>query len=213
MGRVADIITNVRHVLRDASDRYTDTSLLRKISAGQKDIVKKAELLRFKEQIAVLANVTEYTCTTSVLTIKRVSSYLGNNIPFTTHEELDENSVNWEADTGNDIDAIIVDRQNKGVISVYPKQTVNYGNIFVFGSKTPTEVVDTLSTLDIDVMFDTAIKYYVIAMCFHDNSDPISRNKSVIFGKLYQARVELAKKALRQNSARTVRKTSYKSTV
>lgn len=209
MGRVADIITRVRYTLRDASDRYSDTSLLRKISEGQKDIVKKAKLLRFKEQIAVLANVVEYTCTTNVLTITRASSYTGRKIPFATHEELDEKSINWEADTGNDIEAIVIDRQNKGIISVYPKQTVNYGNIFIFGSRTPADITDTTSLLDIDVIFDTALKYYVVAMCLHDNQDPVSRNKSAIFGKLYTARVALAVKALSQNSTRTVRKTTY----
>ncbi len=156
------------------------------------------------------AAVTEVV-STDTLFISRVCDKDYYKIPLTTTYKLDAKNPAWESDLGTSIDAIVIDKQKQGNITVYPEQIVDYGNIYVYGSKLPSRLLTTSSNLEINARFDLALKYYLIANCLLEDKNKASRSLGTIFNKLYADQVKLSLKAMVKNNTVKNRETRYNS--
>ena len=209
MGRLADIILKARYVLRDDGDRYTDASLLQIIDDAQKEIVKSEGLLRYKEQVAVLAAISSYTLASNALTIDRATDKNGLPIGFASHSTLDAKSMTWETDTGSTIESIVIDKQYKDSFIIYPVPVENYGNIHIYGSLAPTAITNISDELSISTNFDRAVRYYAIAASLRNNHDKVSLKLGGVFYGFYTAQLKLIRSITSINSVKKIRCTSY----
>jgi len=234
MGRIADIITNIRDSLSDADgDRWSDARLLRAINEGQIELVVRNGLLRTKYDISIIVDVNEYELPTEAVNITRVVNSDGERIPTRSHSQMDEVDELWEVTTGSTIEFIVFDKQNPGQFKVYPipdasddsdafvvgaygivvdiqddtltsvygivvdvnetatlKRQFNsiYGivtdmsavttSLVIYYQKRPAEInaIDTgTSQLDVDEIYDIALKHYAIGMCWRDDQDTQNR--------------------------------------
>lgn len=119
MSRISGIIIRVRDTLADPSgDRWSDTRLIRLIDEAQKDICRRAKLLRTKVNLSVTIDEAVVQLPDDLLVLDRVL-YRGNVLPFTSHLELDKRLGNWEEEVGEP-KLIVYDKQSKKQVKLYP---------------------------------------------------------------------------------------------
>ena len=149
MTRVTEILINVRDTLADLpAKRWTDERLLKLLSQAQRQLcVKLGALKNGTYSFAPLDGVREYSLPDDILAITRASSSLGR-VSLVSFDKLDElartqsvskqyggstagnyyqNSINglvqtvdWENDTGSEVEALIYDQRAVNKIKVYP---------------------------------------------------------------------------------------------
>jgi len=130
MSRISDIILRVRDTLADPTgDRWSDERLIRLVDEAQKDICRKAKLLRAKTEISIFNNKVEYNLPDDLLLLDRVL-YDGRVIPFVSHLELDRRLNDWESDTGTP-QSVVYDKQNRRKFKLYPIPDLE-GSIYKF---------------------------------------------------------------------------------
>ena len=118
MSRISDILLRARDSLSDPKgQRWSDDRLLRLLDEAQKDIVRRAKLLRAKTTIYVIEGQHEYKLPDDVLAITRVLVD-DHKVDFINHEELDEVNPTWEIEQGS-IKNIVIDRRNRHIIKTY----------------------------------------------------------------------------------------------
>ena len=230
MSRISNILLRARDTLADPNgDRWSDDRLLRLLDEAQKDICRRAKLLRTSADVYIFANVATIDLPEDLLLLDRVL-FKGDFVPLASHLEMDKISNNWETDTGTIVSKIIYDKQSRHKIKVYPIltdvdvetyiNTSEYGfltdisgltndseygvlteltqggvtEIFntpygitteiveastvltVYYLKKPTEINSvTLSTLEIDDIFDSALKYFIVGKALRDDMDTQNR--------------------------------------
>ena len=258
MSRVSDILVRVRDSLSDPDEtRWSTDRLVRLIDEAQKDMVQTAQMLRSKVDVAVTKDQATYKLPADAYLLTRVVTDDGGRIELLSHNDMDElgsfgqgntaynrsyySSSNsgsqvrkrWEAETGNDIQYIIFDKQNPREFKVYPiptdtdvagaafalsdfglatlvegdlvlsdfgvvsdlsstsVDTTEFNSVFgvmtalqdvvksltVYYRRIPIDIVDTTSTLEIEPIWDKALRYYTIAMALADDQD--TQNLSV----------------------------------
>ncbi len=119
MSRVSDIILRVRDTLADPSgDRWSDERLLRLIDEAQKDICRRAKLLRTQLSVGIINSNANIKLPEDMLLLDRII-FMGKVLPLVSHLELDRKSDTWEEDVGMP-EAIVYDKQNRGYAKLYP---------------------------------------------------------------------------------------------
>jgi len=122
--RIADILTRVRDSLSDSTgDRWTEARLLRLIDESQKDLAKKALLLRTKIGVSLLADINTYELPEETIHTIRFVNEDGEPITTMTHEQMDALDFGWETRTGSTIEYIVYDKVNPRQFKVYPIPT------------------------------------------------------------------------------------------
>lgn len=225
MSRITDILTRVRDTLADPDgDRWSDDRLIRLIDDAQKDIVRRAKLLRSKALVPLYNNNPLIHLPTDMLLLDK-AIYDGKDMPFISHREADRIDSNWESKLGTP-EYLVYDKQNKfraklypapnnidevnvvindfGVIteftdidfatgngvltSLFPYDAIDMdgdfgvtsdliGNftILVYYLKKPDTITLITDTLEVDDVYDRAIKYYVAGKALRDDTDTQNR--------------------------------------
>lgn len=119
MSRIANILIRARDTLSDPNgDRWSTDRLLRLIDDAQKDICRRAKLLRTKTTLPIQNNTHTYKLPDDTLLLDRVLLD-GSLIPLKSHRDLDRFTHDWENDEGT-ITCVIFDKQRRGIIRLYP---------------------------------------------------------------------------------------------
>lgn len=286
--RVADILERVRDSLSDEDKlRWSDNRLLRLIDEAQKKIAKKARLLRTNTPIKIIGDQNEYELPSDAYLLSRIVNADGRELPMYSHDQMDErgqityssyssnqNFANqdlivgsdWETVTGNEIEAIIYDKQEPRKFKVYPiplqtdggetfisdvfgvtasieddvmspatgivvdvsgsaTGTVTFNSVFgvlvgmesiettlkAYYTTIPAEIdsIDLApSILEIEDVYDVAIKHYVVGMSLRDDQDTQNRqvgNEEISFYReeLGEAKEDSSRNFKSKQAART----------
>lgn len=119
MNRIENIISRARDTLADPNgDRWTDKRLIRLIDEAQKDICRRAKLLRTKADIGIFSGQGTYKLPEDMLLLDRVL-YKGEVLPFKSHLELDSTLGDWEDILGKP-EYLVYDKQSRKDIKLYP---------------------------------------------------------------------------------------------
>lgn len=174
-----DVLKKVRYNLSDtASDRWTDARLLSLLNDGIKNIAITTTL--FVETIFYVVTdlVVDIDLSDSALKILR-AEYNDKTLPFYTFDEMDNNKDNitsgskvWQQDTGDEVLALVYDKQKNSLLKQYPivsnAQNDNivysgdYGIItYISYSDIAPVVTDLYGDLG-DIPDDALIKFYYV---------------------------------------------------
>lgn len=145
MGRVEEIIVKARDTLADPNgDRWADERLIRLIDEAQKDVCRRAKLLRTRKDIAIYNGRATYTLPSDMLLLDRVLLN-GDLLPFKSHLEMDRSLSVWEDDTGMP-QYLVYDKQNRQEVKLYPIPANLAADTYTFSS--PGYFEDTSYVLD-----------------------------------------------------------------
>lgn len=177
MSRIEDILVRVSDTLADPNmERWPKERLLRLIDEAQKDICRRAKLLRTKVSFAVYDGLSTYKLPSDVLLLDRVL-FNNKNLPLVSHNELDERNQTWETEVG-EVQACVFDKQNRGYLKLYPipvvdstageyefalakwQEDIIYDMNTDFGVVVSGELGDTIDS-DYGVLVDVDSFYYV----------------------------------------------------
>lgn len=124
MTRVESILVRVRDSLADPDGRKWSTEhLLRLLDEGQKDLCRKAKLLRTEIDMTVLGGVQEYKLPSDFLLLDSVL-YNGRALDFCGHSEIESKDKFWAKREGEPT-AVIYDKQMAGSFKLYPRPLVD----------------------------------------------------------------------------------------
>ena len=119
MSRIQDILIRARDTLADPNgSRWSDARLIRLVDEAQKDICRRAKLLRTKTIIAVYAGQATYQLPPDLLLLDRVV-FQDATLPLLSYSQLDNKDSFWEVKKGT-VEACVYDKQNRGSIRLYP---------------------------------------------------------------------------------------------
>lgn len=119
MNRIEEIITRARYTLADPkAERWSDAQLLSYLDEGQKDLCRRAKLLRSETSFNVLEGVNEYSMPDDFLLLDSVF-YNDRSLSMVGHLELESRDANWTTREGRP-EAVIFDKQMRGKLRLYP---------------------------------------------------------------------------------------------
>lgn len=119
MTRVEKILTRARDTLGDPDKtRWSDERLLRLLDEGQKDLCRRAKLLRAKTEFIVFDGKSYYEMPEDFLLLDKVT--INNDpIPLIGHTDLDVRVPKWELQRGA-VKNVVYDKQLRGKIRLFP---------------------------------------------------------------------------------------------
>ena len=172
--RVNDLITNMRYTLADPDQqRWTDARLVQLINEAQNDIAKRTKF--FKSDYTYTFTGNTVTIDPYIISVFRIATLNGEHIPWVTQDELDRMYPDWRVAESEDIIQYIVsDRTLTGQIMVYPKITVG-ATISITATVVPYPVDLVSSDIQVPVIFDSAIMFYVTGRALRDDMDVQNR--------------------------------------
>lgn len=118
MNRIREILVRARDTLADPKgDKWTDAELLRLLDEAQKDLCRRAKLLRSEVTFNVKAGEAFYSLPDDFMFLD--SAYLNDKaLLLKGHAELDKDG-DWQNREGNPY-AIVFDKQLRGKFRLYP---------------------------------------------------------------------------------------------
>jgi len=151
---VQDILTQCRYTLSDEDkDRWTDARLISLLNNCITELAKTTTV--FVETLIwevrnklVDIDLTEYS--TKILR----AEYLDEPLPFKTFQEMDEDNPEWQLEEGEEVKALVFNRQRNGLIKQYPIVTnakndhIEYNQLF--GVTTHISYSDIIPTVIVD---------------------------------------------------------------
>ena len=221
MSTVQDILTRVRDTLADPSgSRWSDDRLIRLIDEAQKNICRRAKVLRYSKNIVVNPDQSTYTLPSNNQTLSRV---LYNNEPLEviSHEQMDfKNGSTWETNTGTPKYAI-TNKMERGLVKLSPipdfveNDPFDYAEANILGIyyiKIPDTLDSVDDELEIEELYNTLVKHYVVGYALRDDMDTQNRafgneELGLYEAELVQVTKEVAKDFVSNN---TVYETSYR---
>lgn len=119
MNRIEKILLRVRDTLADPNgERWSNERLIRLLDEAQKDICRRAKLLRAKTQFIVFDGQEYYQMPDDFLLLDKV--YINNQpIPLVGHTDLDAQWDKWDTLKGR-VSGVIYDKQRRGKIRLFP---------------------------------------------------------------------------------------------
>lgn len=128
MTRVEKILTRARDTLGDPDKtRWSDERLLRLLDEGQKDLCRRAKLLRAKAEFIVFDGKGYYDMPEDFLLLDKVTIN-DMPVPLIGHTDLDHKVAKWETLTGA-VQNVVFDKQLRGKIRLFPIPDYKNGNI------------------------------------------------------------------------------------
>lgn len=154
MNRIENIILRVRDTLADHNgDRWPTDRLIRLIDEAQKDICRKAKLLRKKATLSVYDNQGTYKLPNDAMLLDRIL-YDNSPMPLVSHVQMDEQSKTWELDKGEPRYCVF-DKQNQSHIKLWPiPQGISLPGDYVFSPALWQEDVQYLMNDDYGVIVE-----------------------------------------------------------
>lgn len=130
MGRVSDILLRARDTLGDVKkERWSDERLIRLIDDGQKDICRRAKLLRTSTDMLVVDGIATYEMPEDFLLLDKVDIN-NRRTPLIGHTELDKRMSEWVTHRGTP-QFIVYDKQDRGKLRIYPIPDFNNSSRFI----------------------------------------------------------------------------------
>lgn len=130
MTRIERILLKARETLADTKkERWSDERLIRLIDEAQKDLCRRAKVLRKTTEFIVFDGQHTYTMPDDFLLLDKASI---NEVPIVLigHQELDRSVDKWESKEGIVTHAVF-DKQLRGKIRLFPIPNYANGNRFV----------------------------------------------------------------------------------
>lgn len=129
MNRIEKILVRVRDTLADPKgERWSDARLLRLLDEAQKDLCRRAKLLRSKTHFIVFDGQECYQMPDDFLLLDKV--YINNEpIPLVGHTDLDNKYGKWDTMRGK-VSGIIYDKQMRGNLRLFPIPDYENGDKF-----------------------------------------------------------------------------------
>lgn len=127
MTRVERILLKVRDTLADQKkERWSDERLIRLLDEGQKDLCRRAKVLRTTAEFIIFDGKHTYEMPSDFLLLDKISI---NDVPIKLigHQELDKSIDKWELRTGAVTHAVF-DKQLRGKVRLFPVPAYNNGN-------------------------------------------------------------------------------------
>lgn len=119
MNRIEEILTRARYTLADQkAERWSDEQLLSYLDEAQKDLCRRAKLLRSEVVFDVLEGVNEFTMPEDFLLLDLVL-FNDKCLALMGHAELEARDSLWNTRVGMP-NAVIYDKQMRGKIKLYP---------------------------------------------------------------------------------------------
>lgn len=166
MSIVTNIINRARITLADTNaTRFTNESLVLLMNEGIETFVELTNTLRQTLYVELEENVSIYDISDYALMIERVE-YLGKIIPAKTIEEMDQLSLNWRTDTGEEVLYTVFNKLNKGQIRIYPLLTNGVSDIVsqnqVYGGLIDVTVSEGLFNLPSISQAEVSVPKYLV---------------------------------------------------
>ncbi len=221
--RESKIIAEARITLNDTSDvnpRWTDERLFELLSDAQDDMCKAMPLITRKALINTAVGQVEYKLPDgSVKLLTAISS--GHTLTLTSEDEIERNNVGWDDEVATEFSHIIVNELSQQTIRPYPAlaQGATSQPIKVRYHAMPirlgwdVEESKIEEELEINAMWDLALKQYVIGMAFIDYGDESSVSRSQIAIGVYNKEYNVAKKLAKKAFSKRARTTEFQGKV
>lgn len=127
--RIKTILDNVRYKIGDsAGSRVKPERLISLVDEAQKDIAKRAKILRAQIYLNLFPGQAIYKLPSEAITLERVL-YRGKPVSLVTHAVMDKSQTDWESEQGPDVLAIVYDKLNSRTIRVYPAPLIADGDV------------------------------------------------------------------------------------
>jgi len=121
MGRITNIINNVRIDLGDTNEsRYSTDILIRHLNSGINDFVMATKCLKERIYVGLNYSSSIYDLRPYALDFIR-AEYMGRNIEAKSFVELDKINPDWQSEIGTTVKYVTFDNLSKGMFRVYPK--------------------------------------------------------------------------------------------
>lgn len=201
--RTTDLLVDIRYTLADTKgQRWSDDRLISLLNQAQVDIAKRTKF--FKSDYTYTFSGTTVDIAPEIISVYRVSTLTGEHIPWKTQDELDRMYPDWRTHEADDVVRFIVsDRTLTGQLMVYPKIT-NQTTINITATVVPIKVDLEKSDLQIPIVFDTALRYYVVAMALRDDMDTQNRATGNEHLQLYLTEIKTLQADINSNFKRHV---------
>lgn len=119
MNRIQEILTRARYTLADPkAERWSDAQLLSYLDEAQKDLCRRAKMLRSEVTFNVLEGISEYTMPDDFLLLDLVL-FNDRSLSLVGHAEIESRDCSWAEREGQP-EAVIYDKQMRGKIRLYP---------------------------------------------------------------------------------------------
>lgn len=129
MTRIEKILIRVRDTLADPKgERWSDERLLRLLDEAQKDLCRRAKLLRSKTSFIVFDGQEYYKMPEDFMLLDKV--YINEEpIPLVGHTDLDNKYSKWDSMRGV-VSGVVYDKQMRGNIRLFPIPDYSNGDRF-----------------------------------------------------------------------------------
>lgn len=168
---VQDILTRVKRTFGDeAGVQITDSDIFRWINDAQREIAVQNDALQSKATSTSVVGQQAYTLPSDILTLQSVW-YAGFLVDPKSWQQAEEDII--ALGTPN----ILQQGQPQfywvwaNQMNFYPVPADSVSTITVFYNRTPTQVTDSLSTLDLGVTYHNAILQYVLQQAYELDED------------------------------------------
>lgn len=118
--KAKEILNIARYSLSDtAKERWSDERLLILLNDGLLDIAKNTTLFVENMFYEVPNLIVDIDLSSTVLKVVR-AEYLDEPLPFFSFDEMDKKSRTWQLDKGEEVEALVYDKQKNGLLKQYP---------------------------------------------------------------------------------------------
>ncbi len=150
---VSELFTDVRHKLSDsAKKRWADDRLIALLNAGLLDLALNTRLFVEKGFSEIVDQVTEVDLSDIAVILTRVQ-YKERVLPIRTVEDIDRFKLSWQLDEGEEPEAIVINKQNRAVFTIYP--IINNAEVPSVEFTSPFGVITGLSYSEIQLILAT----------------------------------------------------------
>lgn len=192
---VQDVITEARYTLSDPNGtRWTDDRLIKLVDDAQKNVCRRAKVLRFKVNIVANPDQSTYTLPNDFQLASRVL-YNGDPLQIVGHERMDSIDIKWNSTKGTPKYAI-TDKMERGLLKLSPIPNfvendpfdITKANLIgLYYIRIPETVTALTDTLELEDQYKTTLKYYVTGHAFKDDVDAQNRQTGIDELTLYEA--------------------------
>lgn len=147
--RIENLLTKIRQDIGDErATKWTDINLLNLIDDAQRDIAQQAEVLRDTLAIDVVPFSETLDLPEKTIRITR-AIYKGLPLPLRSHEEMDVLNASWQERFGTEVEALVYDRYDQGLVRPYPLiSAVTRTFVWDSGEGMPINIVGFTATGD-----------------------------------------------------------------
>lgn len=173
--RLSAILRKARHTLTDKqSGRYSDIVLLDHLDDAQKKIVLSTHSLTTSVTANIVDGVSLYTAPEDSLSLTRISIDGAKVTPstFTLMDKLGS----WENLTGTRVEKVLTEDNLPFQFRFYPiPKDPSVPTYTLLYSRMPTAITRVSDTLEIPMLFDAILVYYIVFKALYSNADSANR--------------------------------------